>query len=184
VGRELGSGQRRCVRPDEHEAEHDAGICRAEGTCCPVTNFFATPDVAQEWLSQRRLLEPTHALDGQVLDRRAAWERAHALFAGVLDRLTAEQSDAPATFLGGRSSGARLNAIETSATITCPHCGGREEVSMPTDACQIRYICPRCGALLRPLPGDCCVFCSYASHRCPPEQRAPGDLATGSLGSR
>jgi hypothetical protein len=31
------------ARPAEHEAEHDAGICHAEGTCCPVTNFFATP---------------------------------------------------------------------------------------------------------------------------------------------
>jgi hypothetical protein len=35
------------ARPAEHEAEHDAGICQAEGTCCPVTNFFATPDLAQ-----------------------------------------------------------------------------------------------------------------------------------------
>jgi hypothetical protein len=75
------------ARPAEHEAEHDAGICQAEGACCPVTNFFATRSAAQAWLSQRRLLEPSSTLDGHVLDQQEALERAHALFAGVLDRL-------------------------------------------------------------------------------------------------
>jgi hypothetical protein len=75
------------ARPAEHEAEHDAGNCHAEGTCCPITNFFATPATAQTWLSQRRLLEPSSTLDGLMLDQQEALERAHALFAGVLDRL-------------------------------------------------------------------------------------------------
>ena len=43
---------------------------------------------------------------------------------------------------------------------------------MPTDACQYFYDCKGCGALLKPLPGDCCVFCSYGSVRCPPVQVA------------
>nr|CCA81611.1 conserved hypothetical protein [blood disease bacterium R229] len=30
--------------------------------------------------------------------------------------------------------------------------------------------CPGCHALLRPRPGDCCVFCSYGSVPCPPVQ--------------
>jgi hypothetical protein len=72
------------ARPAEHEAEHDAGICQAEGTCCPVTNFFATRSTAQAW---QRSLEPSSTLDGLVLDQQEALERAHALFAGVLDRL-------------------------------------------------------------------------------------------------
>jgi hypothetical protein len=83
------------ARPADHEAEHDAGVCQAEGTCCPITNFFATPATAQAWLSQRRLVEPSGVqedLDGLVLDQQEALERAHALFAGVLDRLVDKQN--------------------------------------------------------------------------------------------
>ncbi len=43
---------------------------------------------------------------------------------------------------------------------------------MPTDACQYFYGCDGCGKLLRPLAGDCCVYCSYGSSPCPPIQRA------------
>jgi hypothetical protein len=42
--------------------------------------------------------------------------------------------------------------------------------TMPTDACQYVYDCPACGAVLKPKPGDCCVFCSYADTPCPPVQ--------------
>ncbi len=42
--------------------------------------------------------------------------------------------------------------------------------TMPTDACEWLYECRNCGALLRPLPGDCCVFCSYGTMKCPPKQ--------------
>ena len=41
---------------------------------------------------------------------------------------------------------------------------------MPTDACQFFYQCEQCKALLRPKAGDCCVFCSYGSVKCPPVQ--------------
>jgi hypothetical protein len=48
---------------------------------------------------------------------------------------------------------------------------------MPTDACQFFYECEGCHAVLRPLPGDCCVFCSYGTVKCPPMQmRAPGQM--------
>ncbi len=43
---------------------------------------------------------------------------------------------------------------------------------MPTDACLFYYQCTACGALLRPKAGDCCVFCSYGSVKCPPMQAA------------
>jgi len=43
---------------------------------------------------------------------------------------------------------------------------------MPTDASQYFYDCPACGAVLKPLAGDCCVFCSYADVPCPPIQQA------------
>jgi len=41
---------------------------------------------------------------------------------------------------------------------------------MPTDACQFFYDCKGCGERLKPLAGDCCVFCSYGSVPCPPVQ--------------
>jgi len=58
------------------------------------------------------------------------------------------------------------------STLTCPHCGAKRAERMPTDACQFFYECPVCRATLRPKPGDCCVFCSYGSVKCPPMQAA------------
>ena len=40
------------------------------------------------------------------------------------------------------------------------------------DACQFFYQCENCKTLLRPKPGDCCVFCSFGSVKCPPIQAA------------
>jgi hypothetical protein len=51
---------------------------------------------------------------------------------------------------------------------------------MPTDFCQYFYDCPGCGALLRPLAGDCCVYCSYGDMPCPPIQEARERGQTGS----
>ena len=56
------------------------------------------------------------------------------------------------------------------STITCPHCRSAKTETMLTDACQFFYECTGCGTLLRPKPGDCCVFCSYGSVPCPPIQ--------------
>jgi len=56
------------------------------------------------------------------------------------------------------------------SVITCPHCRTTKSESMPSDACQFFYKCTGCGSMLRPKPGDCCVFCSYGSVPCPPIQ--------------
>jgi len=61
--------------------------------------------------------------------------------------------------------------IATRSVITCPKCGATSEEEMPLDACLYFFECRQCGALLRPKAGDCCVFCSYGSVRCPPKQR-------------
>jgi hypothetical protein len=45
---------------------------------------------------------------------------------------------------------------------------------MPTDACQWFHECRACHAILQPLPGDCCVFCSYGTVKCPPVQQEMG----------
>lgn len=60
------------------------------------------------------------------------------------------------------------------SVLTCPQCGFVATEAMPTDACLYLYECANCHVLLRPKAGDCCVFCSYGSVRCPPIQRAGG----------
>lgn len=62
----------------------------------------------------------------------------------------------------------------TRSIITCPECGKRAEEEMPLDACQFFYECTGCGKLLRPKPGDCCVFCSFGTVKCPPMQGTGG----------
>ncbi|MCP4283068.1 MAG: hypothetical protein GY792_01240 [Gammaproteobacteria bacterium] len=57
--------------------------------------------------------------------------------------------------------------------ITCPHCDVSRDERMPVDACQWYYECTGCGKLLRPKPGDCCVFCSFGTIPCPPKQMDP-----------
>jgi hypothetical protein len=62
--------------------------------------------------------------------------------------------------------------IAQDSVITCPECGHRKMERMPADACQWFYECGACGVLLKPKPGDCCVFCSYGTAKCPPMQVA------------
>jgi len=58
------------------------------------------------------------------------------------------------------------------STLACPNCGFTTTEIMPTDACQYFYECHGCRKLLRPKVGDCCVFCSFGSVKCPPVQLA------------
>jgi hypothetical protein len=64
--------------------------------------------------------------------------------------------------------------IELESTITCPACGHAKAESMPTDACQWFYECEHCKRVLRPKQGDCCVFLSYGTSKCPPRQSGGG----------
>jgi hypothetical protein len=61
-------------------------------------------------------------------------------------------------------------AIVTQAVLKYPECGFAEEVDMPADACQYFYQCRNCKVVLKPKVGDCCVFCSYGTIKCPPKQ--------------
>ena len=61
--------------------------------------------------------------------------------------------------------------IILESTITCPECGHQATEIMPTDSCQFFYECTSCHTVLRPNEGDCCVFCSYGSIKCPPIQQ-------------
>ena len=60
------------------------------------------------------------------------------------------------------------------SVLTCPFCGFEKLETMPTDACQFYYECTNCKAWLRPRPGDCCIFCSFGSMKCPPMQEEHG----------
>jgi hypothetical protein len=68
---------------------------------------------------------------------------------------------------------------QNTAKLECPHCDFIQEVSMPMDACQFFYTCISCQKRLKPNPGDCCVFCSYANIPCPPKQRESFELTRG-----
>jgi hypothetical protein len=60
--------------------------------------------------------------------------------------------------------------LTMQATLTCPECGLSSLETMPENACRHFYTCQTCGTTLRPLEGDCCVFCSYSDQLCPPKQ--------------
>ena len=64
--------------------------------------------------------------------------------------------------------------VVLESTPTCPECRHAKTEAMPTDACIYSYQCEVCGTLLKPKPGDCCVFCSYGNVQCPPMQLVDG----------
>ncbi|MGE0496488.1 MAG: GDCCVxC domain-containing (seleno)protein [Ramlibacter sp.] len=69
------------------------------------------------------------------------------------------------------------SAAALDSVLTCPQCGHAKAEVMPTNACQFFYECEHCKVVLRPRAGDCCVFCSYGSVKCPPMQMQRGCLS-------
>ncbi|WP_372780063.1 GDCCVxC domain-containing (seleno)protein [Litorivivens sp.] len=67
-----------------------------------------------------------------------------------------------------------MSNVALKTVLTCPECGETSSETMPVDACQWFYECRHCNAVLKPLPGDCCVYCSYGSVPCPPIQSGGG----------
>ena len=63
-----------------------------------------------------------------------------------------------------------MSEVILASTLTCPSCGHARPETMPTAACQWFYECERCRTVLKPKPGDCCVYCSYGTVPCPPVQ--------------
>jgi len=60
-----------------------------------------------------------------------------------------------------------MKVIKLKSTISCPECGFSKEETMPEDACAFFYECEQCKTVLKPLKGDCCVYCSYGTVKCP-----------------
>ena len=63
-----------------------------------------------------------------------------------------------------------MHGITRSSDLTCSNCGFTMWVAMPSNACVYFHECSHCKTLMRPKPGDCCVFCSYGSVPCPSRQ--------------
>ena len=64
--------------------------------------------------------------------------------------------------------------VSLITVLTCPMCGFPATEVMPPDECVQYYQCMECGSLLTPEPGECCVFCSYATNACPPARARSG----------
>lgn len=64
--------------------------------------------------------------------------------------------------------------VDRFSVLTCPECGAVAREEMPTDACVYFYECRGCQVLLKPNKGDCCVFCSFGTVKCPPMQASAG----------
>lgn len=71
-----------------------------------------------------------------------------------------------------------MSEVILDSTITCPECGHTKKETMPTDACQYFYECEGCKKVLKPLEGDCCVYCSYGTVPCPPIQEGDSNCCS------
>ncbi|WP_455423650.1 GDCCVxC domain-containing (seleno)protein [Cyclobacterium xiamenense] len=72
--------------------------------------------------------------------------------------------------IGPKTRGKKGMNIQRQTIIRCPVCGHQKAETMPTDACVYFYACNNCSNVVKPKPGDCCVYCSYATVKCPPVQ--------------
>ena len=63
-----------------------------------------------------------------------------------------------------------MTQVVLESVLTCPSCGFSKSETMPVDACLYFYECTACRRLLKPRSGDCCVFCSFGTVKCPPIQ--------------
>ncbi len=77
------------------------------------------------------------------------------------------------------NKGDPVSSIQFASSITCPKCGVVTQETMPTDACQWSYECAGCHVVIQPLSGDCCVFCSYGTVKCPPIQQGVACCSSG-----
>lgn len=117
---------------------------------CLYPLLIAVPSAAMIFISY-------HFIDSEY------W--TYLLYAGMLGLLISTIVNYYRTRLHNRMK------IELFSTITCPVCGHQQKEQMPTDACTYFYECTHCKTRLKPLAGDCCVFCSYGTVKCPPIQQ-------------
>lgn len=66
--------------------------------------------------------------------------------------------------------------IPIKSVITCPQCGYKKEEEIQEETCLHFYECEHCKTVLKPKPGDCCVFCSYGSVKCRSKQKTSSGM--------
>ena len=59
------------------------------------------------------------------------------------------------------------NPVVLETTIVCPECSRSELETMSAESRRSFYSCSGCGAILKPKPRDCCVYCSHSTVPCP-----------------
>ena len=64
----------------------------------------------------------------------------------------------------------QTTSLSNYSDITCPKCGFTKNEKMPKDVCLIKYACTKCNHEMVPDEDDCCVFCTYGTHKCPSMQ--------------
>lgn len=102
------------------------------------------------------------------------------LILGLLFSCSTKETDIPyiiidstKVYLNPEPDKSFINEVKSDSLlseITCPKCNFRKTETMPTEVCLIKYTCTNCKTELQPKDGDCCVFCSYGTHKCPPKQ--------------
>ncbi len=122
------------------------------------------------------------ATAGHVVAYRSKWLLGLALLGAIMFFAGLYLAGSELLAYGGLAALVAASAIDLwrrlphrlrrESVLTCPGCGHQSRETMPADACQFFYECKGCGTVLRPKAGDCCVFCSYGSVRCPPMQLA------------
>lgn len=65
-------------------------------------------------------------------------------------------------------TGVSTNGLQSA--ITCPKCNYSAIELLPTEICLLKYTCSNCNEILFPKEGDCCVFCTYGTVKCPSMQ--------------
>ncbi len=55
----------------------------------------------------------------------------------------------------------------TKAKLTCPKCGHKQSIEIPTDKCIPFYFCDGCGEMIQAKKDSCCVVCDYSDAKCP-----------------
>jgi len=156
------------------------GLAAAFGaaSCCAIPGLLGGLGLSSAWLTGIAIFTAPHRIAlvaaavislvgaGAVL----AWYRRALACAPdrALRQISSDIAGHWVCLAWGRAHDRRLllRMILTSV-VTCPSCGHPKSETMPTDACQFFYECEGCRTLLKPKPGDCCVFCSFGSVPCP-----------------
>ena len=141
----------------------------AESWACAACGQFELTREATFMLERIRFEDPARSARLGRLIRRRLGDFEEPINVGVILRAeAAEPRDAPASATATRLPDVlHPTPLPDTAAITCPKCGDRTVLVMPTTYCQCMYECRGCGAAIDRKPGYCCVFCSYSDKTCP-----------------